>query len=231
MVSPQILASQSFKKGDSVSINNKYFGKIQYIGPIENKDGIWVGIELNKPVGKNNGTYMGIKYFDCRPNYGIFVKENKIKHAIDNVNTVNDKKDNEVIDLSLLDSNLLNTEEIINKYANYSNYNVNSKMIDNLEHSSKLNESFIYNINQTVCNNLEKMLNKINIIYNELSMCSNQMVNLINNYKISTDHSEHQRIVNLVEKIYQSYKNKDIKHFNEYYTQFQLIMKRYNIKL
>ena len=174
---------------------------------------------------------MGIKYFDCRPNYGIFVKENKIKHAIDNVNTVNDKKDNEVIDLSLLDSNLLNTEEIINKYANYSNYNVNSKMIDNLEHSSKLNESFIYNINQTVCNNLEKMLNKINIIYNELSMCSNQMVNLINNYKISTDHSEHQRIVNLVEKIYQSYKNKDIKHFNEYYTQFQLIMKRYNIKL
>ena len=75
------------------------------------------------------------------------------------------------------------------------------------------------------------MLNKINIIYNELSMCSNQMVNLINNYKISTDHSEHQRIVNLVEKIYQSYKNKDIKHFNEYYTQFQLIMKRYNIKL
>ena len=119
MVSPQILTSQSFKKGDSVSINNKYFGKIQYIGPIENKDGIWVGIELNKPVGKNNGTYMGIKYFDCRPNYGIFVKENKIKHAIDNVNTVNDKKDNEVIDLSLLDSNLLNTEEIINKYANY----------------------------------------------------------------------------------------------------------------
>ena len=32
--------------------------------------GQWAGIELNDPVGKNDGSVNGIRYFKCRPKYG-----------------------------------------------------------------------------------------------------------------------------------------------------------------
>ncbi len=44
------------KIGDKVSIKHKFNGIVKYVGPIEGKDGNWVGINLDKSVGRNNGT-------------------------------------------------------------------------------------------------------------------------------------------------------------------------------
>ena len=33
--------------------------------------GLWAGIELDEPAGKNNGSVDGILYFNCPPNYGL----------------------------------------------------------------------------------------------------------------------------------------------------------------
>ena len=44
---------------------NKLVGVVKYIGPIDDKknEGDYVGIEIDKDLGKNDGTYKGKKYF------------------------------------------------------------------------------------------------------------------------------------------------------------------------
>lgn len=52
-------------------------GWLRYIGKIPeiNNDDIWCGIEFDKPVGKNDGSIRGKRYFGpLKPNYGGFVK-------------------------------------------------------------------------------------------------------------------------------------------------------------
>lgn len=47
---------------------------IRYIGPFHEKPGLWIGIEVDVPKGKNNGTIKGHKYFECEPNHGFFLQ-------------------------------------------------------------------------------------------------------------------------------------------------------------
>ena len=41
--------------------------------------GVWIGVELHKPIGKNNGTVQGQFYFQCAANHGLFVREEHIE--------------------------------------------------------------------------------------------------------------------------------------------------------
>jgi len=36
--------------------------------------GLWLGIELSTPEGKNDGEVKGRRYFRCEPSYGLFVR-------------------------------------------------------------------------------------------------------------------------------------------------------------
>ena len=40
---------------------------------------MWLGIELDQPVGKNDGTVSGIRYFTCQPNHGVFAPPSKVE--------------------------------------------------------------------------------------------------------------------------------------------------------
>ena len=59
-------------------------GYIRYIGPLMGKkyNGVYYGIELEKSDGKNDGKLDGNKYFQCKKNYGIFTRRNKIKKIV-----------------------------------------------------------------------------------------------------------------------------------------------------
>jgi len=49
-------------------------GIVQYIGTIQSKDGMWVGVSLDSEIGKTDGSIDGIEYFKTRKNYGSFWK-------------------------------------------------------------------------------------------------------------------------------------------------------------
>ncbi|OSX67214.1 hypothetical protein POSPLADRAFT_1130701 [Postia placenta MAD-698-R-SB12] len=54
-------------------------GLVRFCGGTSFSAGRWVGIELSEANGKNDGTVQGIKYFTCKPNYGVFVRPSQVK--------------------------------------------------------------------------------------------------------------------------------------------------------
>ncbi|KAI4891936.1 hypothetical protein NFI96_021907 [Prochilodus magdalenae] len=49
-------------------------GTVHYVGGVEFAQGIWVGVELDCPAGKHNGTVQGRVYFRCASGHGVFVR-------------------------------------------------------------------------------------------------------------------------------------------------------------
>ncbi|XP_060756436.1 kinesin-like protein KIF13A isoform X3 [Neoarius graeffei] len=49
-------------------------GTVHYVGGVEFAQGIWVGVELDRAVGKHNGTVQGRVYFRCATGHGVFVR-------------------------------------------------------------------------------------------------------------------------------------------------------------
>ena len=75
--------SSTLKIGDQVIVSGSKMGVLRYLGPTEFAKGEWAGIELQEPLGKNDGAVAGtrlvmplvglfilyiknIKYFSCR---------------------------------------------------------------------------------------------------------------------------------------------------------------------
>ncbi|CAH0730397.1 unnamed protein product, partial [Brenthis ino] len=54
-------------------------GSIAYVGYPTFATGKWIGIILDEPKGKNNGTVRGHAYFRCDENYGVFVRQSQIQ--------------------------------------------------------------------------------------------------------------------------------------------------------
>ncbi|VDD77637.1 unnamed protein product [Mesocestoides corti] len=64
--------------GDRVQVSGSRVGTVRFIGPTDFAAGDWVGIELDDPLGKNDGSVMGRRYFTCKPNHGLFSAPSKI---------------------------------------------------------------------------------------------------------------------------------------------------------
>lgn len=48
------------------------------MGPTDFGEGTWLGVELRKPKGKNDGSVQGKRYFTCPPNCGLIVKPSRV---------------------------------------------------------------------------------------------------------------------------------------------------------
>eukprot|EP01122_Echinamoeba_exundans_P014691 TRINITY_DN6703_c0_g1_i1.p1 TRINITY_DN6703_c0_g1~~TRINITY_DN6703_c0_g1_i1.p1 ORF type:complete len:226 (-),score=69.20 TRINITY_DN6703_c0_g1_i1:230-907(-) len=54
-------------------------GTVQFVGKVEFGPGYWVGVMFPDPVGKNDGSVKGTRYFTCEPNHGSFCRPHLIE--------------------------------------------------------------------------------------------------------------------------------------------------------
>lgn len=54
-------------------------GTVRFIGFTAFAAGTWIGVALDAPQGKNDGSVVGRRYFDCAPDHGLFVKEEAVE--------------------------------------------------------------------------------------------------------------------------------------------------------
>ena len=69
---------EGFSIGDRVLVDGVKTGVVEFVGPTQFAKGMWVGIALDVPEGKNNGIVAGVQYFDCKPLHGIFTRPTKL---------------------------------------------------------------------------------------------------------------------------------------------------------
>ena len=66
--------------GDNVIvIKSGLRGVVRYVGETEFKSGLWIGLELESRKGKNDGSVRDVRYFECRPDYGLFLREQSVR--------------------------------------------------------------------------------------------------------------------------------------------------------
>ena len=75
-----VMGAMGLKLNDRVVVGNK-LGTLRFCGTTEFATGIWAGVELDTPEGRNDGTVKGMRYFHCENNHGIFVSPNKLSKA------------------------------------------------------------------------------------------------------------------------------------------------------
>ncbi|VDM63504.1 unnamed protein product [Angiostrongylus costaricensis] len=79
--SVDVQGQSRFDIGDRVVVSGGKHGSVRFIGETEFAQGIWAGIELEQPLGKNDGSIQGKRYFTCKPPYGVFVLVSKVTKA------------------------------------------------------------------------------------------------------------------------------------------------------
>lgn len=84
---PEQLTDNSFqeeaskmKVGDRCQVfPGDRLGTVRFVGRLAAlKPGFWIGVEFDEPVGKNDGKLKGQVVFECRPNYGGFVRPKEV---------------------------------------------------------------------------------------------------------------------------------------------------------
>uniref|UniRef100_A0A8C5AT42 CAP-Gly domain-containing protein n=1 Tax=Gadus morhua TaxID=8049 RepID=A0A8C5AT42_GADMO len=78
-----MLSSLGLKLGDRVLLDDMKPGTLRFCGTTEFASGQWVGVELDRPEGKNDGSVGGVRYFICPPKLGIFAPVSKISRAVE----------------------------------------------------------------------------------------------------------------------------------------------------
>jgi hypothetical protein len=78
---PVSLGKEALVVGARAMVTNKgetLQGEIAFFGSTQFAAGEWVGVALDKPEGKNDGTVREVRYFTCKPNHGLFVRARSV---------------------------------------------------------------------------------------------------------------------------------------------------------
>lgn len=75
---PPPTSATTFEVGDRILVDGVKPGTVGFIGETEFARGVWAGIALDDPEGKNNGMVQGVQYFECPPKHGLFTRPQKL---------------------------------------------------------------------------------------------------------------------------------------------------------
>nr|XP_015798996.2 CAP-Gly domain-containing linker protein 1 isoform X1 [Nothobranchius furzeri] len=67
-----------YQIGDRIWVNGNKPGYVQFVGGTQFAPGQWAGIVLDEPIGKNDGSVAGVRYFQCEDGRGIFTRPSKL---------------------------------------------------------------------------------------------------------------------------------------------------------
>ncbi|KAL1953970.1 hypothetical protein VTO42DRAFT_1886 [Malbranchea cinnamomea] len=69
--------------GQLISLPDGRQAVIRFIGTTQFAPGDWIGIELDEPTGKNDGSVQGERYFECEPGYGMFIRPSAVAAVLE----------------------------------------------------------------------------------------------------------------------------------------------------
>jgi len=82
---PEITGEPTFVLGDRVRIvatkqqSKAFDGTVRFVGSTDFAKGLWLGVELEMKAGKNDGSVQGKTYFECEPEYGLFLRPSAVE--------------------------------------------------------------------------------------------------------------------------------------------------------
>ncbi|KAI1895173.1 hypothetical protein AGOR_G00103570 [Albula goreensis] len=77
--SSSVCEGAEVRLGERVLVVGQRTGVVRFYGKTSFAPGFWLGIELDKPSGKNNGSVGGVQYFSCPPKHGVFAPPSRVQ--------------------------------------------------------------------------------------------------------------------------------------------------------
>ncbi|XP_034530170.1 CAP-Gly domain-containing linker protein 4-like isoform X2 [Notolabrus celidotus] len=78
-VSSSVCGGPEMRVGERVLVVGQRTGIVQFHGKTSFAPGLWLGIKLDKPSGKNDGSVGGVRYFSCPPKHGVFAPPSRVQ--------------------------------------------------------------------------------------------------------------------------------------------------------
>ncbi|KAG5283948.1 hypothetical protein AALO_G00021310 [Alosa alosa] len=73
---------KDLRVGDRVLVGGTKTGVVRYVGETDFAKGEWCGVELDEPLGKNDGAVAGTRYFQCQAKFGLFAPIHKPQQLV-----------------------------------------------------------------------------------------------------------------------------------------------------
>ncbi|KAK5116067.1 hypothetical protein LTR85_009349 [Meristemomyces frigidus] len=75
----------SLRAGQKIELNDGRIATVRFAGTTSFQTGDWIGVELDEPTGKNDGSVKGERYFECEQGYGMFLRPAGVRQVVEDV--------------------------------------------------------------------------------------------------------------------------------------------------